>query len=206
MKTIEKSILVGFLLTIIFSCFGFFSKCEHINHKILRLHILANSNSEIDQNIKLRVRDKILEFSKNTFQKTKNKEDAKCYLNENLEKIKHIAENEIKKQGNSYPVKVELKETYFTTRQYENLTLPAGKYDAVRVLIGEAQGKNWWCIMFPALCLGASSKIAEPALETVLDTEETDIIENEDKYEFKFKIVEIINDLKNWIDSIFDLD
>lgn len=204
LKTIEKSILVGFLLTIIFSCFGFFSKCENINDKILRLHILANSDSEEDQNLKLKVRDKILEYSKAAFEKAKTKEDAKQLLSQNLDEIKILAQNEVKKHGYEYPIEVNLNKAYFTTRRYENFTLPAGKYDAIKVLIGKAQGRNWWCVMFPALCFGSALEEIEEDLEAVLDVEEVDIVENEYKYEFKFKIVEIFISIKDWLEELFD--
>ena len=203
MKTIEKSILVSFLLMISFSCLGFFNKCESINNKILRLHILANSDSKEDQELKLKVRDKILNFSKNSLQKLNNKEEAENVLRNNLNEIKNVAESEIESRGYDYPVKVELKKTYFTTRRYENFTLPAGNYDAVRVLIGEAKGHNWWCVMFPALCVGASKPETNEILESVLETYESDIVENETQYEFKFKMVECFNNVKNWLANLF---
>lgn len=198
MKIIEKSILISFLLMIIFSFLGFNSKCESISNKILRLHILANSDTKEDQELKLKVRDKVLDFSRASVDNFCNKGEAISKLNVDLNIIKNIAEEEIRNQGYNYPVKVELKKTYFTTRRYENFTLPAGQYDAVRILIGEAKGRNWWCVMFPALCLGVSKESSDEKLESILDSKESDIVENESKYEFKFKLVEYFNNIKNW--------
>ena len=201
LKLIEKSILVGFIFTILFNCLGFSSNCRGINNKILRLHILANSDSKEDQELKLKVRDKILDFSKEYLKNVTNKEKAEVLIKENLDKIKKVAEEEIARHGYNYPVSVELKETYFTTREYENFTLPAGNYDALRILIGKANGHNWWCVMFPALCIGVSKKESDQKIDSVLNSNESDIVENKCKYEFRFKTLECINNVKNWFSS-----
>lgn len=188
---------MSFALMFILNCLGFVSKCENINNKILRLHILANSNSRDDQLLKLKVRDSILNFSEDLLMCAKNKEEAKQIVMKNFELLKSVAENEIKKHGYSYPVKVELKKAYFPTKQYDNVTLPAGNYEALRILIGDAKGQNWWCVMFPALCLGAAAAGAK--IEDVLDTKETIIVKNISKYDFKFKFVECFYGLKSWL-------
>lgn len=181
----------------ILSCVGFASKCESINNKILRLHILANSNSEEDQLLKLRIRDSILNFSKDMLKSTKNKEEAEQILHQNIGQLKLIAEGEVKNSGYGYPINIDLKKSYFPTKQYGEMTLPAGNYDALRILIGNANGKNWWCVMFPALCLGAAAAGAK--IEDVLDTQETAIVKNVSKYQVKFKLVECFYEARNWL-------
>ena len=203
LKLIEKSILVGFILTILFNCLGFSSNCKGINNKILRLHILANSDSKQDQDLKLKVRDKILDFSKDYLKNVSTKEKAELLMKENLSEIKKVAEEEIIRQGYNYPVAIELKETYFTTREYENFTLPAGNYEALRVLIGDAKGHNWWCVMFPALCIGVSKQESNKKIDSVLNKDESNIVENKCKYEFRFKTLECINNVKNWLSGWF---
>ena len=203
LKLIEKSILVGFILTILFNCLGFSSNCKGINNKILRLHILANSDSKQDQELKLKVRDKILDFSKDYLKNVSTKEEAELLMKGNLSEIKKVAEEEIIRQGYNYPVAIELKETYFTTREYENFTLPAGNYEALRVLIGDAKGHNWWCVMFPALCIGVSKQESNKKIDSVLNKDESNIVENKCKYEFRFKTLECINNVKNWFSGWF---
>ena len=181
----------------ILNCFGFVSKCESINNKILRLHILANSNSRDDQLLKLRIRDSILNFLRDMLKSTKNKEETEQILRQNIGQLKLIAEGEVKSSGHSYPINIDLKKSYFPTKQYGETTLPAGNYDALRILIGDANGKNWWCVMFPALCLGAAATGTK--IEDVLDTQENAIVKNVSKYQLKFKLVECFYEVKNWL-------
>ena len=103
------------------------------------------------------------------------------------------------KNGYNYPVDVELKNTHFNTRVYDEVTLPAGNYDALRVIIGDGNGKNWWCVMFPPMCLPAAEEKCE--LSEVLDESELKIVSNKSRYEVKFKVVELFEELKNFAES-----
>lgn len=200
MKTFEKSLLCSFLLALLFNFATFQTRCENISEKVLRVHILANSDSKEDQELKLKVRDKILEYAKNEFGSVKDKEDAIVLSENSLDKIKEVAESEIKNLGYNYPAKVEIVNMHFNTRQYGDITLPAGNYDALRVIIGNGNGKNWWCVMFPSICIGSSE---DNKVDTVFNEDEKDIIENEEKYEFKFKCVEIYEECKSWVADLF---
>ena len=200
MKTIEKSIVLSLIITILFSLLCFHGSCENISKKVLRLHILANSNSSIDQNLKLKVRDRILKQSDSFFNNVKSKEEAKEIISSHLPEIKKAAEDEIKLQGFNYPVEVRLEKTYFNTRKYDNITLPAGQYEALRVLIGEGNGKNWWCVIFPSICLGSAK--GTNSMEEILNEKETDIVEESQNYEFKFKIVEVLESIKNFFSEL----
>ncbi len=175
---------------------GFDAKCEELRENILRLHILANSDSDKDQMIKLKVRDKLLEASNGLYENLEDKEDAKHITEKNIEFLKSEAEEVVKQCGEDYSVDISVGKAYFSTREYKDFTLPAGEYDAVRVLIGEAKGKNWWCIMFPSLCIPSASD--NNSLDKAVDEKSAEIAENAPKYKMEFKTVEIVENIKHW--------
>lgn len=191
-----NTVVLAVLAILIFtsSVTAFASDCEEIRQDVLRLHILANSNSRRDQELKLMVRDEILRLDGELFSKMQTKENAKKIMAQSLEKIKTQATAVLRENGSSDEVHAELTNMYFTTREYDGFVLPAGKYDALRVTIGEAQGKNWWCVLYPPLCIPAASR--EEALD-VLSGDERMIIKGGEKYEFKFAVVELIEKMKN---------
>lgn len=194
---VEKAVLLGLLITVFaasLSGFSVFAKqCSDIRGKVLRLHIIANSDSKADQQLKIKVRDKILSESKELFVAADSKEEAEENVRAKLPEIIKIAQNEVKKEGFDYKVNAQLVNMYFTTRTYDNITLPAGYYDAVRITIGEAKGHNWWCVLFPSLCIPASSDEQKQEISDVLTPDEKDIVENSDKPDItiKFKTVEL---------------
>lgn len=195
MKKTEIAILAGLIISIILTNFSVFSdNCNHLRQDVLRLHIIANSDKDCDQNLKLKIRDKILEYSPELFSESQNIDEAKKNASEKLEQIEKITENEIKAEGFNYTVKAKLCKSYFETRQYDDFTLPAGNYDALKIEIGKAEGKNWWCVLFPALCIPAAQ--SDKALETALSQGEIDTVKTP-KYQAKFKIVELFEKLKN---------
>lgn len=191
-KRIELSILLALIFTITLSCFDFSLECESIRNKVFRLHILANSNSGYDQMLKFKVRDKLIEYADESFNDCTNLESVKQKAVENLDDFQKEAEKELKKNGCNLPVSVTVTPCYFNTRTYENVTLPAGVYPALRVKIGEHKGKNWWCVMYPSLCLPSSSS----KIDDALDDSETQLVQNKNKYIVKFKIVELFEFLK----------
>lgn len=197
MKKTEISVLIGLIISIIISSVTAFAySCEGVRSEVLRLHILANSDSEDDQNLKLLVRDKILENSKELFNASISVSDAKRKAEENLDKIVKIAESEIKAQGYNYKVKAYICDMFFETRQYDNVTMPSGVYSALRIEIGKAEGKNWWCVLFPALCIPAAQ--GDKTLSDVFSEDQIDTVSSP-KYEAKFAIVEVIEKLKDII-------
>lgn len=169
---------------------------SNISQNIVRLHVLANSDRNDDQSLKLKVRDAILEHSRQNFTK-------KDEVESQLELYKEIAEKVIYESGYNYPVEVEYGNFKFPTKGYKNLTLPAGVYDAVRIKIGKAEGQNWWCVMFPPLCFvdgTTDTAYAENKLRSSLDKESYDIITSQSSdgslpFEIKFKIVEVYGKL-----------
>lgn len=120
---------------------------------VIRFHVIANSDSVEDQALKLRVRDVIVSDMSHHFIDTNNKAAARNFINGNLDSIKQLAQQEIAREGKDYPVQVMLGDYYFPTKTYGDLRFPSGEYEAVRVVIGRGQGHNWWCVLFPPLCL-----------------------------------------------------
>ena len=194
-----KSIII---LLILFSLFIFFSAYSYVSaisdnlyNSIFRLHVIANSDSDEDQNLKYIVRDNLINYidSKNF----STKEDVINYAKNHLDDLKQIAENTIKSQGFNYPVTVEIGNFEFPTKNYGDFSFPAGFYDALRVKIGSASGKNWWCVMFPPLCFvdtttGIVPDTSKQELKENLSEENYMLVSesNESDITFKFKIVE----------------
>lgn len=195
MKRFLKAVFTAFILSFIITQTFFTAECEEIPENILRLHILANSDSEEDQALKIKVRDHILEEAGDMFKNADNKTEAVHITRTNLKKIVKDAQQYVYSLGYDYKISGEIvQDMYFDTRQYDNFTLPAGRYDAFRIIIGEGEGHNWWCVMFPPMCFSMAEDNSD--LAQVLTEEQLDIAENETKYEYKFKIVEIYNELK----------
>lgn len=192
-KIIECSIFIGFLIAIVLSVTSFAETCDEIRTDVLRLHVIANSDSPEDQALKLKVRDAILEKGENIFDGSVTRENAQEKIEKEKKILEETAKKVIEENGFDYDVEITVTEEYFTTRTYENVTLPAGNYMAVRVLIGESAGQNWWCVMFPPLCLPA----AETDIDLFFNDREIKLVERNPKYEPRFKIIEIFESIKN---------
>ncbi|CEN85818.1 stage II sporulation protein R [Paraclostridium sordellii] len=174
--------------------------------KLIRFHVLANSDSEEDQNLKLKVRDEIIKYLQPLLKDSKSIEESeKIILREN-ENIKKLSKNIIKENGYNYDVKVNLEYSNFPAKQYSNIVLPAGEYKSIRVIIGSGEGKNWWCVMFPPLCFvdennGVIDKKTDEKLKDILTEEEYKLISGENSKKasnrkMKFKILEILETIK----------
>ena len=184
-----KSAIIAFVLTVIYSVIPFQAVCAEIPNDVFRFHILANSDSEEDQALKLKVRDKVLEKTKILFDTANSKSDAEEFVKANLETIEKIAQNEVYKNGYNYPVKAEVVNMHFDTRYYESYTLPSGMYDALRITIGNAKGHNWWCVMYPSICISTVDEGKDRAKDALSDDEYS--VVTDDKVEYKFFIVEL---------------
>lgn len=173
---------------------------DNIDEKLIRFHVLANSNSEEDQTLKLKVRDKILEYVTPKLEKSKSIDESRAILKKEESNIIKIASEVIKNEGYNYDVKITLGRTNFPEKTYGNITLPQGEYEAFRVLIGEAKGENWWCVMFPPLCFidmtkgQISYEKSEEEIRKVLSEEEANaVIDKENsKIELRFKLLELL--------------
>ena len=194
MKRLEISVCLGLVFAVLLSIASLNTECSEIRDSVLRLHVLANSDSAEDQALKLKVRDRILTVSENMFSHAATKEEAVEDARNHLSLLQEEAQKVIFDDGYAYPVSVSLETSYFTTRSYGNVTLPAGEYQALRVVIGDGGGHNWWCVMFPPLCISAASE-EEAQLSDVLSPEQMTLVES-DGYEIKFKCVELYEEFR----------
>jgi len=177
-----------------------------LSQNIVRLHVVANSDSVSDQALKLKVRDAIIEFMKNELSDSKDINETKTIINNNLKNIEEVSNEVIKKNKSSYSVKATIGNYDFPTKTYGDIALPAGEYQALRVVIGDGVGANWWCVLFPPLCFvdathGAIPDSVKQDLKTSLSTEEYKIITTADNEEdipikIKFKVVEFLQGSK----------
>ena len=188
-KKIKISVTVGIVVAILFSICSFAKTSEEIRSDVLRLHVIANSDTSVDQNLKLRLRDYILQEGKDIFNGSVNVENAVEKIEPALPELEKSAKAFVNQAGFDYDVKISLSNEYFTTKTYETVTLPAGKYLALRVVIGSGEGHNWWCVMFPPMCVPAADKKDE--IENVFSEKEIKLVESKPKYEPRFKVVEI---------------
>ena len=165
-----------------------------IYDNVLRLHVLANSDSSADQSLKLEVRDRILEETATLFKDCKSKDEAREAVESNLDKIREIAEQTVREAGYEYGVSVSLGEEEYPTKNYEECCFPAGEYLSLRVMIGEAEGENWWCVLFPPLCIDAAGESREVFAEVGLTDEQYSFITETDnaQYKVRFKLLEVI--------------
>lgn len=202
----KKNPKIGRLLTITFLLLIYTTICAFsyvqavstdISNSVFRLHVIANSNSDEDQSLKYKVRDNLLEYMNNICSNCSSKEEAIELVTEHQEEFKQVALETIKNEGYSYDVKINIGNFEFPTKQYGDISLPAGYYDALRVEIGKAEGRNWWCVMFPSLCfIDVSSGIvpeeSKEQLQNVLSDEEYSIISDNSNSEIKlkFKLIE----------------
>ncbi len=191
--------LVGF--TCLSLILGIFSAALPVNGEIniyesvARLHVIANSDREEDQELKLKVRDSIISEMENCMKNCQTVSEAKTVLEENKDIILNIAKKCVSESGYDYDVQIELGEEQYPTRIYENVSLPAGAYYSVRVKIGEGNGKNWWCVLFPPLCVSTAIADNSDELASVgLTPNEVNILTNTDEpeYEIKFKLLEFL--------------
>ncbi len=198
-KLLLSSVAIFLTLYYAFSFTFFASACGNLRNDVVRLHILANSDSEIDQQVKLKVRDGLLKKNTAILSNTVTKENAHIYFENSKSELLKEAEKILKENGLNYGVSISLQEEYFETRQYEELTFPAGEYLSLKVILGKGEGKNWWCVMFPPLCVPAAGDVKTDDEKTAeyLSPEEREIISDSKKYIFKFKIIEVYEELKH---------
>lgn len=169
--------------------------------KLIRFHVIANSDSEKDQALKLKVRDAVIDYLKPKLENSMSIEESERIIKGEYDNLEKISKNIISDNGYNYNVEVGLQYSNFPAKQYSSVVLPSGKYKALKVVIGEGKGKNWWCVMFPPLCFvddqnGVIDEKTDKKLKEILTAQEYDLIMAKNKTEldnlnFKFKIVEI---------------
>ena len=190
----EASLAIGLAISLVVSSLALDTQ-KDISDKLIRLHIIANSNSEEDQTLKLLVRDEVLAYVSRLTENCDNINDARRKISAHLGNLETIAEAVIISNGFSYTADAELSEVYFPTKVYDSFSLPAGKYEALRIKLGEASGKNWWCVLFPPVCISAAEAESEFENAGLSEDEISFVMSEKVEYRFKFKIVEIIESI-----------
>ena len=197
-RRLDALLTAGLLLAMLLTPLaGFGRRCAQVRGEVLRLHILANSDSAADQALKLLVRDAVLRETGDLFSSAATLEEALALAEESLPAIEETARRALEGAGCGDPVKAELTRMYFSTRTYGEDTLPAGEYAALRLTIGEAQGQNWWCVMVPPLCLPAAGEaLPEEGREAARNIS---LLNQQPHYKLAFASVE-------WLEGLLDGD
>lgn len=205
MKNFKRIILIFFLfiMYIIFSINSYSNAVvTDISNSVFRLHVIANSNSQEDQDLKYKVRDALILYMNSICENIHSKEEAIKITYEHKDNFYNIAKQVIYDNGFNYNVNIEIGNFSFPTKNYGDISLPAGFYDALKVEIGESSGQNWWCVMFPSLCFvdvsnGIVPEESKENLEINLSKEDYNLIASDSmEYKFKFKLVELFENAK----------
>ena len=195
-RLLGRALVCGFVLAALCSFFPFAAACGQLPRDVVRLHVVANSNGAEDQAVKLLVRDAVLEEAARWYQGAGSMEEASSQLCTHLQSIAGAARQVLGEQGMGYSATAQMTEMYFPTRDYGDFRLPAGRYRTLRVTLGEGAGKNWWCVVFPSLCLPAATQ--EEALLT-LPEGERQVVEGGQDVQVKLKAVELWESLREWL-------
>ena len=205
MKNFKKYFIIFILLFLYVMLYSFSyanNVVSDLSNSLFRLHVIANSNSKEDQNLKYLVRDELISYMNTLCSNVSSKEQAIAIANEHLDDFQKIANEVISKNGFNYSAKVRIGNFAFPTKTYGDISLPAGSYDALKVELGKAEGKNWWCVMFPSLCFvdinnGIVPEESKEELQSSLVEEDYNLISsNNSEYKLKFKIVELFENSK----------
>lgn len=189
-----KALACGFILTVLASFYPFAAACGELPQNVVRLHVVANSNSQQDQAVKLLVRDAVLEEASRWYGDATSMEEASSQLCTHLESIAGAARETLQREGAFYSAQAQVTEMYFPTRDYGDFRLPAGRYRTLRITLGEGEGHNWWCVVFPSLCLPAAGD--DPLL--ALPEGERQVVEDSQHMEVKWKAVELWESLREF--------
>ena len=194
------ALIIAYILYCAFSITYFSSVSGEIRENVVRLHILADSNSEIDQNVKLKVRDALLEKNTQLLSDKVTPKNATEYFKNSKDELEQCANEVLKENGLNYKATITLSKEYYTTRVYEDLTFPAGVYTSIKVVLGSGEGKNWWCVMFPPLCVPVADGGIETAdnvnLEDYLNEDGKRLVSSQGKFKVGFKVIE-------WYEKLF---
>lgn len=194
----KRGILILIILMVIYLTTSVITE-PHIPN-LIRLHVLANSNSSGDQYLKYKVRDEIINKMGNSFRELEDLQDSQRIVQSNLDSVKILARETLEKEGSNYEVQATYGSFDFPTKYYGDFSLPAGRYKALRVIIGEGKGNNWWCVLFPPLCFVEGQKEKSYTQEEIKEIITTDVPTGKVvQIKPAFKIVELINDVKTKI-------
>lgn len=202
MKKWELALLCGVLCALALGCWLDREQTQ-LADRVIRLHVIANSDSQEDQALKLEVRDQVLARAEVLYPQGADRETAEKILTAHLAELAAAGRQVVESRGYDYPVSAQLTQCWFPTREYDEFALPAGDYTALRVVIGQGKGQNWWCVAFPPLCLGAATETVEEAAQAgrFTDRQAALITGDTQGYVLKFKAIELWEELKEWAEG-----
>lgn len=199
LKYWEIALLAGLALALLWGVWSLQSQ-DALEQKMIRLHVIANSDTEEDQALKLQVRDRVLTMATELLESSKDMTEATEKLAAALPDIESVAGEEIRAQGYPYTVSARLEQTEFPTKYYDGFALPSGKYLALRLIIGEGAGRNWWCVVYPPLCTTAATDLEETAISAGMGEEDLHLMTEENTgYELKFRSLELWENFRQWL-------
>lgn len=200
MKFICKLAAVLCLLGLLLSGAALMNDKSALSNNLIRLHVIANSDSQEDQMVKLKVRDAVLEEIRGITEIAADRNEAYSLLTERLPGLQETANRVLQAQGSTAMATVELGEEAYPTRQYDTFSLPAGVYDSLRITIGDGEGQNWWCVVFPGLCLPtASDEVADTAVSAGFSEDLGNTLTTQDGYQVRFFLLDCIG----WVENFF---
>ena len=194
-KKLEIALLLALAATLLWGAASLHRQ-ETLSRKMIRLHVIANSDSDADQALKLQVRDAVLARATELLTQSADMTDAWSRLEDALPALEQTASAAC---GGAYPVRAELAETEFPLKEYDGFALPAGEYLALRVVIGEGAGRNWWCVVYPPLCTAACTDLEDVAVQAGMDESDMKLITGQEGYVLKFRAVELWERLRQWL-------
>ncbi|MCI9294532.1 MAG: stage II sporulation protein R [Lawsonibacter sp.] len=202
LKRWELALMFGILVAVVAGSW-LTREQQELADSVIRFHVIANSDTEEDQALKLAVRDRVLEEAEGLYPEGATLEQAQAALEGHLNTLAAAGRAVVEEQGYDYPVSARLEDCWFPTKEYEDFALPAGNYTALRVTIGEGKGQNWWCVAFPPLCLGAASETVDQALEAGYFTPDQGALVTGDgeQYVLKFKAMELLGEVQGFFES-----
>lgn len=199
LKTIEIALLLALAVTLLWGAVSE-RRQDELAGKLIRLHVIANSDGEADQALKLLVRDRVLALTAGVLRSSADMDQARARLIHALPDIEAEAASEIARQGYDYPVTASLERADFPRKDYGGFALPAGEYTALRVVIGRGEGRNWWCVVFPPLCTAAAADLPETAVAAGWGREDVALVTEESGgYVLKFRSLELLETVRQWL-------
>ena len=195
----ELALLLALAVTILWGAASL-GQQEELGRKVIRLHVIANSDSPEDQALKLRVRDRVLARAQEILEQSADMAQAEQALTAALPELTREARETLAAEGCAQPVQARLEPAEFPTKDYDGFSLPAGKYLALRVIIGQGAGQNWWCVVFPPLCAAAAEDA--DALTALLDGDDAALVTGDGEgYVLKFRLMELWDQLRAWLEG-----
>lgn len=197
--TLELALLLALAVTLLWGAWSLHRQ-DDLQEKMIRLHVIANSDSDADQTLKLCVRDAVLCRAEEILRQSADMTEARARLRDSLPAIGDAATQELAAQGSGYAVSVSLEDTEFPRKTYDGFALPAGEYLALRVVIGAGEGRNWWCVVYPPLCTAAACELEGVALEGGMTADDLSLMTGENAgYVLRFRSLELWERLRQWL-------